>query len=348
MIKDRINKNGLAIFLILLSSLMIGCEEMGNEGEEEEPIEEEEGCAFNLITQEAPFLNREEHASVFFDGRIWVIAGQQRFSDGFSDLKNDVWSSENGEDWTLVTDDAAFEPRRNLSLIVFDNRLWVIGGSGYRPGTREPFEGLSDIWNSVDGITWEKVETNVDFITLSLQNTVVHNNRIFILREGSGTIQESNWYSDDGSNWTEIPINNDFPLRQGITTTSFNGRIWMIAGNGLPTGDIGGFDLIWNNVWSSADCISWVEENSNPAFSNRTEHAVSVFDNRLWISGGRGDDGQGLKSDIWSSSDGVDWTLECLEAFSSRHRHTMVGTNNNLYVIDGASLPILSDVFSLQ
>ena len=308
---------------------------------------QEKSCSFNLLTDEVPFLNRHQHVSVFFDDKIWVVGGEQKVLGEFPELKNDVWYSENGKDWTLATNNAEFEPRRNFSMVVFDNKMWVFGGNGYIDGSTSPFKSLSDIWNSEDGITWNKVETNADLGLLSLQNTVVHNNRIFILKEGSGTTLSSNWYSNDGINWTEIEIKNDFPLRQGITATSFNGRIWMIAGVGLPSGALGGFSTKWNNVWSSSDGITWIEETSSAEFSKRHSHAASVFDNKIWITGGNDD--QGASTEVWSSSDGKTWVLECSEAFDKRLDHTIISSNDNIFIIGGSKPgPTYSDVLSIK
>ena len=42
---------------------------------------------------------------------------------------NDVRFSSNGVDWTIATDSADFSMYRN-SALVFDNKIWLIGGQG--------------------------------------------------------------------------------------------------------------------------------------------------------------------------------------------------------------------------
>jgi hypothetical protein len=54
---------------------------------------------------------------------MWIVAG----TDG-SAKKNDVWNSANGVTWTEVTSSTIFSARENLASLVFDSKMWVIGG----------------------------------------------------------------------------------------------------------------------------------------------------------------------------------------------------------------------------
>jgi hypothetical protein len=78
-------------------------------------------------------------AVVFNDGRdekMWITAG---LSPSFT---NRVYSSTNGETWTEETTDSSkkFEARTFHSSIVFNNRLWVIGGSIF-------LNQVNDVWS---------------------------------------------------------------------------------------------------------------------------------------------------------------------------------------------------------
>jgi leucine-zipper-like transcriptional regulator 1 len=86
--------------------------------------------------------SRTEHASVVFQDKIWVLGGLNK---GISNGNlNDVWSSPDGVNWTQVTAAAAWEPRSRHSALVYDGKLWVLGGYGNN-GT------LHDVWYSSDG-----------------------------------------------------------------------------------------------------------------------------------------------------------------------------------------------------
>lgn len=99
------------------------------------------------------------HTSVVFaatpgDLRMWVIGGQ--INDDFtqkSSYTNDVWSSPDGKNWELVSSNPGFEVRRQHASVVYDNKIWVIGG-WHRDG--DTVVDLKDVWYSEDGITWEE------------------------------------------------------------------------------------------------------------------------------------------------------------------------------------------------
>ena len=55
---------------------------------------------------------------------------------------------------------------------------------------------------------------------------------------------------------------------------------------------------------------------SNAGFSPRVSLTSSVFQDKVWIIGGSGPDGSFVldRNDIWSSEDGINWTLEVVNA----------------------------------
>ncbi|HSB95316.1 MAG TPA: hypothetical protein VLC91_02640 [Spongiibacteraceae bacterium] len=74
---------------------------------------------------------------------------------------------------------------------------------------------------------------------------------------------------------------------------------------------------------------------SGPAFSARYSHTVTAFNGQLWLIGGAGP-GNELKNDVWSSPDGITWTLQTANAaFSPRGLHQVVVFNNQLWLIGG-------------
>jgi hypothetical protein len=90
------------------------------------------------VTGTAAFGGRRLHQTVSFQGKLWVIAGQD--DAGF---KNDVWSSADGKTWTEETPSAQFSPRIYHRALVFNDKIWVVGGAGE-----------NDIWYSEDGVEW--------------------------------------------------------------------------------------------------------------------------------------------------------------------------------------------------
>lgn len=92
---------------------------------------------------------------------------------------------------------------------------------------------------------------------------------------------------------------------------------------------------------------SWTEITSNASFSPRESFGAAVFDNRLWVIGGRVVPNE-LANDVWSSPDGKTWALETEHAeFSPRTYSAVTVFNNRLWVIGGSSAEgDMNDVWS--
>lgn len=100
--------------------------------------------------------------------------------------------------------------------------------------------------------------------------------------------------------------------------------MWVIAGmkNGIAA------NKIEDDVWSSTDGESWVEATNDAAFSSRQVHASVVYDNKMWVAGGR-DTNDDYLNDVWHSTDGVIWTEATPGTkFTARAQHTLVVLNN--------------------
>ncbi len=86
---------------------------------------------------------------------MWLIGGITAGT-----LKNDVWSSSDGANWTQVLASTAvgtvnqFSPREDFGALVFNNAMWVIGGYGRNPVS------LNDVWTSTNGVAWTQVLAN--------------------------------------------------------------------------------------------------------------------------------------------------------------------------------------------
>ena len=85
------------------------------------------GVTWTQATGAAAFSPRYGHTSVVFDNKMWVIGGGG--APGVNtDYRNDVWYSSDGVMWTQATGAAAFSGRYNHTSVVFDNKMWAIGG----------------------------------------------------------------------------------------------------------------------------------------------------------------------------------------------------------------------------
>ncbi len=187
-----------------------------------------DGETWTQVTSSAGWLARSNHTSVIFNDRIWVIGGFfGSDSDGNSFFGNDIWSSPDGKTWTRVTSSADWSARFHHTSVVFNDKIWVIGG----------WDGSNknDVWSSPDGKTWTRVTSSADWSKRNGHTSLVFDNKIWV-------IENDVWSSPDGKTWTEVTASTDWTGRSVHASVIFDNKIWV-------TGGYDG-DKNLNDVWS--------------------------------------------------------------------------------------------------
>lgn len=213
---------------------------------------------------------RDNHAAVVFNNKIWIIAGRG-LTGTQTDRRNDVWSSPNGRNWTKETSAANFSIRQNTSAVVFNNRIWIIGGINNEEGK------LGDIWSSSDGVNWTQESANAAFGTRYKAAITVFQNKLW-LTGGGVNGDRSIWSSTDGRNWTQELMNPPF--------TDDNNKLFVLENKLWAFGGSTGTGSHRNNLWSSPDGIHWTQETSPAPFPPRVNFASAVYNNKIWVLGG--------------------------------------------------------------
>jgi hypothetical protein len=268
------------------------------------------------------FNVRHSHATVVHDAKAYVMGGY----DGNGVIYSDVYASNLGDNWQLVTATAGFGQRFYHNAVSFNGEIFVMGGIGNLGGTVQ----LNDIWRSADGVSWSQVTANAPYATRRLFGATVHNGEIWIV---GGTYHEAPrahgdaWHSANGSTWARAADSLFGNGRASFPLISYGGALWVI----------GGADGAWvdkNDVWKSNDGISWTQVTDSAAFAPRSGHSGVVYANRMWITGGNK---AGVPyGDVWSSVDGATWTMATDSAgWNPRWWHTSVNLDNTMWVIGG-------------
>ena len=201
----------------------------------------EDGINWELATEEAEFPARVQHTAFAYDDKMWVIGGSE-ISDDFNEtyIRNDTWYSTDGNHWTQATADADFDPRVGHKSVVFDNKMWVIGGRFWNEETGSG-STKDDVWFSENGIDWTNATDSAGFGNLYYFDCVVFDNKIwliggFIIDDISngtvGTVSKQIWYSSDGVNWQKT---DPFFGRYSHANAVFKNKIWGVGGAGAPT-----------------------------------------------------------------------------------------------------------------
>ncbi|MBN1308024.1 MAG: hypothetical protein JXA18_08920 [Chitinispirillaceae bacterium] len=281
------------------------------------------GPSWTRATAAAPFPERLGHAVTTFNNRLWVIGGANEATQNYN--YNDVWSSEDGIDWTLVNNAADFTPRNRHSITVFQNKMWLIGGF-VRDAEGDRFRAINDVWWSEDGVDWTEATAEAAFSPRYSFGTVVFDNKIWIL--GAGGFGPSDvWWSRDGIAWTEATSEAPFKPTAGLGFSVFEGKIWAMGGHD---------EEHLNHVWNSNDGYSWTLVTDSADFSERGQHATAVLENILFLLGGRGA-GENELNDVWCSFNGNKWIqTKSSTRFEPRAGFGITVFNNKLWVIGGS------------
>jgi len=261
---------------------------------------------------------RNGNTFLSFKKRIWIIAG----------ARNDVWSSVDLKEWNMETGSAPFGSLYGHSSVVFDNKLWVIGGklaNGGLPG---------EIWSSPDGQNWQK-NTSHPFLQRHYQASTVFKNRIWIVGglgdAGNEPCFQDVWSSADGSKWDLMTETPGFRSRYGHGLVVHNGRMWVIAGyyDGLQG------SASMRDAWVTADGRKWDNVTESAGFSRDRFHSFVVYDNRIWAIGGYSKKITGF-SDVWSTSDGTEWKhMSGEDKSAGKFYNTAVVFDNRIWLHPG-------------
>lgn len=309
------------------------------------------------VTAHAAFAPRDGAGAMVYKDRMWLIGGwNPKDKEHFPLMcNNEVWSSTDGRDWTLVKPNTfgtpAFDPendwegRHTAGYVVFKNRMWILGG--------DPLQGhyQPDVWSSEDGKNWrwENRGNPAPWGQRVLFYTVVFHDKIWVMggqklppfAPGPEEAYRDIWNSSDGVHWGKVEPRKPYWLPRGIIEGSavFKDRIWILGGGVYETP--GHPDrLSYNDVWSSSDGVEWTRHLESAPWAPRTYHSVAVFDGELWVLQGFLEqmDVSGNRNDVWHSPDGVHWTQVPDTPWKARHATSVFVYDNALWVVAGKNM----------
>ncbi len=268
--------------------------------------------------------------------------------------------------WTKVTDSAAYAPRDGAGALVFQNKMWLIGG--WNPGDKKFFPRIcnNEVWSSANGADWTLEKPNTflaarfdpaaDWEGRHTAGYVVFKEKMWIV---GGDVNQKHyhfdvWNSSDGKNWTFVNKGQAVPWgpRALHYTLAFRDRIWVMGGQTIP--NLAPADeAIHRDIWTSADGIAWEQVKPvEPYWSPRGMIGGStVFKNRIWILGGGTYDTpkypeRKYYNDVWSSADGVHWDRAVTSSpWAPRQYHDVAVFDDRLWVLEGYAKANRNDVW---
>ena len=203
--------------------------------------------------------------------------------------------------WRRITANAGWTTSSAFRLLTFANKIWKIGGLGVAGET-------NDVWHSTNGADWTLATGNAAWAPRADFCALTFNSKMWVFSGGGDDTRYNDvWSSGDGVDWTLATGNAAFSTRSYANATVYDGKMWIIAGTTL----VGGTLVFLNDVWHSTDGIDWTAATRNAEFRTRDVHAVTTYDNTMWVLGGENTTWMplGTLQDVWYSTNGADWTL---------------------------------------
>lgn len=142
-----------------------------------------ENLEWKKVDFNIPWSGRDAHWTVLFQNKIWLMGGVE---GGEIDTKNpeyekiphksDIWVTDNGKNWQLITEKAPWGERRSAGVVVFQNKIWLMGGWEKISG-----ETKNDVWVTENGKDWEKVLESAPWPPREGHAIAVFNDRIYLV-----------------------------------------------------------------------------------------------------------------------------------------------------------------------
>jgi hypothetical protein len=124
-----------------------------------------DGKQWSQETEHAGFGPRFGYGVVVYKDKLWIVDGQSEIDTSMRGMQaggtrtggsQDVWSSDDGAHWNMVKDEQPFSGREFAPVVVFDDKLWLVGG-GYlmlHLGIPDIPSYENNVWISSDGSNW--------------------------------------------------------------------------------------------------------------------------------------------------------------------------------------------------
>ena len=140
---------------------------------------------------------------------------------------------------------------------------------------------------------------------------------------------DGNWFSTDGTHWTKSSLTNAIYNLAFLDYIQFNNSMY---GLGHFEGNIEKFNFK-TEVYQTKDFKEWTILSKKSSLPDRFFYHPFVFESKIWIIGG--EDKNTQYSDIWNSTDGVNWIRQKDNLpFGKRSQSQVVNLKGKLYLLN--------------
>ena len=273
------------------------------------------------------------YGMAIMDGKVFTLVPGERLVNQTDSNQNDIsslhcWSSQDGVNWEILTEDCPIGRREYSCFVSFKGRLYVIGGHISSESCR------NDVWSSSDGAHWELMG-NAPFCPRSIFNFVVFKNAIWVFggRNSDNETLRDAWMTTDGKSWTKVADNANLPKQRDINIVAMGRHIYVLSTAESKEAGV---------IWQSEDGIHWSRINSDLSFRSSLQ-GCAEFNGKIYIAGYPpipGVSGQMQASPfgnwVFSSTDAIHWVPEAQgpSALNGSTQTYLLSANDRLFLFN--------------
>lgn len=188
--------------------------------------------------QPVPWGPRVLHYTLTFQDKIWVMGGQTtpEYAAAAERFYDDIWNSTDGIHWNRVIPQGEHWCPRGLigGNVVFQNRMWILGGGTYdTPGMPQRLF-FNDVWSSGDGVQWTCHTRSAPWHSREYHDVAVFDDKMWVMEGWNKENRNDVWYSTNGVEWHEVP-GTPWKPRHAASVFVYRDALWMVTGNNMES-----------------------------------------------------------------------------------------------------------------
>lgn len=192
---------------------------------------------------------------------------------------------------------------------------------------------------STDGTNWTPLASDLSKDGRSGHSMIYFNNNYWIFggvvekAKGERVVTNDVLMSPDGVSWVTM-AKAPWSPRSGLAVAVLDKTLYLYGGMSTAATNKETKTTYYGDVWSTTNGVNWTKVAGEATIGARTGHAMTSFQNKLWVYGGM--NAKGLLGDLHYSLDGATWNRVALpEKIVPRYGHSLVGFGNELYLMGG-------------
>ncbi|MFH1170806.1 MAG: hypothetical protein V1704_04575, partial [Candidatus Vogelbacteria bacterium] len=258
-------------------------------------------------------------------GKLWADKLIESSNPQFIQDHNAIGGRSKGDVWTEAGTNALPVATYGHSSLVYDGKMWVIGGTNGSVSTRK-------VYSSTDGITWTEAGTDALPVATNSHSSLVYDGKMWVI--GMGNVRKV-YSSTDGITWTEAGTDALPVATYSHSSLVYDGKMWVIGG--VTT-------AATRKVYSSTDGITWTEAGTNALPVATYSHSSLVYDGKMWVIGGYT---TAVTRKVYSSTDGITWTEAGTNALPvATYAQSSLVYDGKMWVIGGYTTAVTRKVYS--